>query len=83
MTFQTAPFFPHRHNKDGTFDSICLKCFATVASHMTQEELVELDKNHICVNSLLSKRGDRVSSIQDKNETHELHRHEHRQHEHH
>jgi hypothetical protein len=64
MTFQTASFFPHRRNKDGSFDSICLKCFATVASHMTQEELDLLDKDHACENSLLSQRGIRVSSIQ-------------------
>jgi hypothetical protein len=71
MALQTAPFFPHRRNKDGSFDSICLKCFATVASHMTQEELRELDKNHVCVNSLLSRRGNHVSSIQDEIKTHE------------
>jgi hypothetical protein len=65
MTFQTAPFFPHRRNKDGSFDSICLKCFATVASHIAQEELQELDKNHVCTNSLLSRRGDHVSLTQD------------------
>jgi hypothetical protein len=43
MAFQIAPFFPHRRNKDGSFTSICLKCFATVASHMTEEELKDQD----------------------------------------
>jgi hypothetical protein len=66
MAFQTAAFFPHRRNKDGSFDSICLKCFATVASHMTQEELKELDKTHTCENSLLSRRGDHVSLTHDE-----------------
>jgi hypothetical protein len=66
MAFQTAPFFPHRRNKDGSFDSICLKCFATVASHMTQEELKELDKTHVCTDSLLSQRGDHVSLTHDE-----------------
>jgi hypothetical protein len=69
MTFQTASFFPHRRNRDGSFDSICLKCFATIASHMTQEELDELDKNHTCMNSLLSQRGNHVSSTQDEIKT--------------
>jgi hypothetical protein len=66
MTFQTAPFFPHRRNKDGSFDSICLKCFATIASHMTQDELKEFDQTHVCANSLLSQRGDRVSLTHDE-----------------
>jgi hypothetical protein len=66
MAFQTAPFFPHRRNKDGSFDSICLKCFDTVASHMTQDELKELDKIHVCKNSLLSQRGDHVSLTHDE-----------------
>jgi hypothetical protein len=73
MTFQTASFFPHRRNKDGSFDSICLKCFATIASHMTQEELDECDKNHTCMNSLLSQRGNHVSSIQDEIKTQSSH----------
>ena len=69
MAFQTAPFFPHRRNKDGSFDSICLKCFATVASHKTEEELKEQDKVHVCVSSMLSERANRVSLIRDENET--------------
>jgi hypothetical protein len=71
MTFHAAPFFPHRRNKDGSFDSICLKCFATIASRRSNAELDELDKNHVCVNSLLSQRGNHVSSIQDENKTQE------------
>jgi hypothetical protein len=73
MTYQPAPFFPHRRNKDGTFDSICLKCFATVASHMTEEELKEQDKVHVCVSSILSQRGNRVSLMHDENELHKAH----------
>jgi hypothetical protein len=71
MAFQTAPFFPHRRNKDGSFNSICLKCFATVASHMTEEELKEQDKNHVCVKSILSERGNHVSLIHNENEHHD------------
>jgi len=71
MTFQAAPFFPHRRNKDGSFNSICLKCFATVASRMTEEELNEKDKNHVCVKSILSKRGNHVSLIHNENEIRE------------
>ena len=73
MAFQTARFFPHRRNKDGTFNSICLNCFATVASNMTEEELKEQDKEHVCVKSLLSERGNHVSLMHHENETHEPH----------
>jgi len=69
MAFHTAPFFPHRRNKDGSFNSICLKCFATVASHMTEEELKDQDSNHVCVKSVLSERGDRVSLIHNENQS--------------
>ena len=36
MTYQPALFFPHRRNKDGSLDSICLKCFATIGSQRTE-----------------------------------------------
>jgi hypothetical protein len=42
------PFFPHRLNKDGTYDSICLQCYATVANALTSAELEEYDAKHIC-----------------------------------
>ena len=73
MAFQTAPFFPHRRNKDGSFNSICLRCFATVASHRTEEELKDKDKNHVCVKSVLSERDNHVSLIHNENETRERH----------
>jgi hypothetical protein len=69
MAFQTASDFPHRRNKDGSFDSICLKCFATVASRMTQDQLKEFDQKHVCANSALSQRGNHVSSSQNENKT--------------
>jgi hypothetical protein len=55
MTYQTAPFFPHRRNLDGSYSSICLKCFATVAADKTQDELTELDKLHVCEMTPLSQ----------------------------
>jgi hypothetical protein len=44
----SVPFFPHRLNKDGTYDSICLQCYATVANARTSAELEEFDVKHIC-----------------------------------
>jgi hypothetical protein len=73
MTFHTATLFPHRRNKDGSFNSISLQCFATIASHMTEEELQELDKHHVCEKSILSERGNHVSLSHNENKIHEPH----------
>ena len=40
--------YPHRRNKDGSYDSICLNCFTTVARAETEGELAEHEKNHNC-----------------------------------
>lgn len=40
--------FPHRQNRDGTYDSICRLCFATVGNGKTEEELEEVEKKHVC-----------------------------------
>jgi hypothetical protein len=48
MTAIRIPFFPHRLNKDGTYDSICLQCYATVANARTSAELEEYDVKHVC-----------------------------------
>ena len=51
------PFFPHRRNKDESFDSICLKCFATVARANSESELEQYDKLHVCDPMSSAKRG--------------------------
>jgi hypothetical protein len=66
MTYRRAPFFPHRRNSDGSLTSICLTCCATVASHKTEEELVEFDKKHICEATMLSQRGTPASMGRDQ-----------------
>jgi hypothetical protein len=50
-------FYPHRQNRDGSFDSICLKCFATVANAREVTELRSYEKEHICDESFLAERG--------------------------
>ena len=40
--------FAHRENRDGTFDSICMKCFATVASSLKEAELEQGEQKHWC-----------------------------------
>jgi hypothetical protein len=40
--------FPRRRNKDGSIDSICPKCFRTIASRTAEDHLVEEEKRHSC-----------------------------------
>ena len=56
MAATLITYFPHRHNRDGSYDSICLKCFATVSSGPTKWGRVELNKRHICNSSDMFQR---------------------------
>jgi hypothetical protein len=49
-------YYPHRQNKDGSFDSICLTCFATIITTQTEYELWEPEGKHVCIPSTLSQR---------------------------
>jgi len=40
--------FPHRHNLDGSFDSICTVCLATVATVRREEQLYREESAHVC-----------------------------------
>ncbi len=40
--------FPHRHNRDGSYDSICVKCFATIATERIEEMLAQSEQKHMC-----------------------------------
>ena len=63
MDSRSAAYYPHKRNKDGSFNSICLLCFRTVASQMTEDELAQEEKKHVCVTSLLTKRGSIVEMV--------------------
>jgi hypothetical protein len=41
--------YVRRVNSDGTFDTICLKCFQTVACEMTEDCLERFEQVHVCV----------------------------------
>ena len=56
MVLTLPPFFPHRRNRDGSIDSICLKCLLTIATVRNELDLHLHDKNHICLPSILSQR---------------------------
>lgn len=47
MTQEPAKF-AHRINPDGTADSICSRCFATVAAVKVETELLRHEQQHIC-----------------------------------
>jgi hypothetical protein len=40
--------FPHRENSDGTYDSICPKCFRTIDTRHVEGDLVAEERVHIC-----------------------------------
>jgi hypothetical protein len=51
------PLFPHRHNHDGSYDSICRHCFATVGTRKTEEELIAIEAKHVCDRTILYQNG--------------------------
>ena len=40
--------FAHRTNEDGSIDSICLKCFITVATESSESDLERAEHDHTC-----------------------------------
>lgn len=48
MPLPFKPSFPHRRNVDGTHDSICTMCLATVATVQHELELTRYESVHIC-----------------------------------
>ena len=50
-----SPKFAHRSNPDGTSDSICFRCIATVASVRDERELLRYEQQHICDAALVER----------------------------
>jgi hypothetical protein len=48
MANRTLLAFRRRHNEDGTWDSICLRCFRTAASALDASWLSLLQSAHTC-----------------------------------
>jgi hypothetical protein len=48
MTASVRPGFVHRSNPDGTIDSICRQCFATVCTSIREDQLECAEKDHVC-----------------------------------
>jgi hypothetical protein len=49
--------YPHRHNRDGSFDSICTTCFATIGHTQFESDLTDAEQYHSCEQSILAGRG--------------------------
>jgi len=45
---RSANGYPQRRNADGTYDSICPRCFVTVGRQMSRAELESEEQHHIC-----------------------------------
>jgi ribosomal protein L40E len=56
------PDFPHRRNRDGTYDSICRRCAATVATAATEADLLAHEITHKCPGSWLREAVTRTSA---------------------
>jgi hypothetical protein len=48
VVMEPSENFAHRLNANGSFESICLYCFQTVAISSSEEELVKPESGHIC-----------------------------------
>jgi hypothetical protein len=42
------PTFAHRKNSENTFDSICTKCFAKIATSSDEADLEAAEESHVC-----------------------------------
>ena len=48
MTHPENSTYRHRHNANGSFDSICPYCYLTVASARSEPHLLLLERMHEC-----------------------------------
>ncbi len=48
FNLQPRPSFQHRYNRDGSCDSICLRCFRTIATTRYADWLAHEESNHTC-----------------------------------
>jgi len=47
--------FAHRQNPDGTYDSICSRCFQTIATVRDEDALQRIEGRHNCDPNLLAR----------------------------
>jgi nicotinamide mononucleotide (NMN) deamidase PncC len=52
-----SKLLPRKRNKDGSYDSVCLTCFAIVGGCGPDGQLPEHDKGHVCDSAFFAERG--------------------------
>lgn len=53
LTFPRQARFFHRANPDGSFDSICYPCLATVVARVKETDLEPFERAHVCATNVL------------------------------
>ncbi len=62
----TSPRFIHRASRNGVFDSVCLECFATVATSRHEPDLTQGERDHVCDPWLTKPLGkERTHQVED------------------
>jgi hypothetical protein len=56
MVLTLPVVFPHRQNRDGSFDSICRRCLLTVANTRNEADLARYEQYHVCNPSFIIQR---------------------------
>jgi hypothetical protein len=56
MPSLTNPKFAHRPNRDGSFDSVCRRCYVTVGWSEKEAKLESLELLHDCNPKILAMR---------------------------
>jgi hypothetical protein len=69
MDRHAIPRYAHRPNKDGSYDSICSACFATVATVRDEGELARHEHVHVCNPFWASEAGDMPSLLRSSKHT--------------
>jgi hypothetical protein len=55
--------FSHRPQRNGSYDSICTRCFATVARSHNEADLEAEEKRHVCDESVLMRRAHDLEQV--------------------
>jgi hypothetical protein len=59
MPTQSVNTFLHRRKENGSHDSICLACLATISSQVIEAGLIREEEDHVCPRSFGSIRSKR------------------------
>jgi hypothetical protein len=53
--YQPTPYFLHRHPTRDLFESVCLRCFLTIASSKNVSLFLTEELEHVCDESLIAQ----------------------------